>query len=89
MATQTYPARTIRYKNDQLDDFGRSSEMDMLLQHGYIRCLQNCHHHCYHPEVMKDFYENLSIGDGCLHKTHIACFHWVVLVDLSQVRCVL
>ena len=40
MATQTYPARTISDKHNQLDDCGRSSAMSMLLQHGYILTLR-------------------------------------------------
>ena len=39
MPTQTYPARTISDKSNQLDDCGRSSAMSMLLHHGYIRAL--------------------------------------------------
>ena len=40
MATQSYPARTVSDKNNQLDDCGRSSAMSMLLQHGCIRALK-------------------------------------------------
>ena len=47
MATQTYPARTISDKNNELDDCGRSSATSMLLQHGYIRALNSHHHHHY------------------------------------------
>ena len=39
MASQTYPARTISGKNNQLDGCGRSSAMSMLLQLGYICAL--------------------------------------------------
>ena len=39
MATQTYPARSISDKNNQLDDCGHSSAMNMLLQHRYIGAL--------------------------------------------------
>ena len=40
MARQTYPARTISDKNNQLDDCGHSSAMSMLLQHGHIHAPQ-------------------------------------------------
>ena len=39
MATQAYPALTIGYENNQLDDCGHSHAVSMLLQHGYIRAV--------------------------------------------------
>ena len=65
MATQTYPARTISDKNNQLHDCGRSSAMSMLLQHGYIRKL--CHHHHHHHQLRKEKTQTLRERESSPH----------------------